>query len=156
MSRARSWAAALCALAAAACASSTEPGPDAAEAALLGGTTWQLVEFRSNDDAIGVVRPRDPSGYTMTLQADGRAAMRLDCNRATGSWSAQASDADSGSFAFSALGMTKVYCQQPSMDQQIARDAQYVRAFLVQDGRLHLDLMADAGTYVWERIQTPR
>ena len=52
--------------------------------------------------------------------------------------------------------MTKVYCGPASMDQRIARDAEYVRAFLLRDGRLHLDLMADGGTYAWEPAPAPR
>jgi hypothetical protein len=38
------------------------------------------------------------------------------------------------------------------MDVQIARDSEYVRSFLLRDGRLYLDLMADGGQYVWEPI----
>ena len=56
----------------------------AAAAATLAGSNWRLVEFRSSDDAIGVVRPDDPAKYTMSLADDGRAALRLNCNRANG------------------------------------------------------------------------
>jgi hypothetical protein len=38
------------------------------------------------------------------------------------------------------------------MDTQIARDAQYVRTYVLRDGRLYLNLMADGGNYVWERV----
>ena len=48
--------------------------------------------------------------------------------------------------------MVPPFCQQPSMDVQIARDSEYVRSFLLRDGRLYLDLMADGGQYVWEPI----
>lgn len=43
------------------------------------------------DDAQGTTRPDDPSLYTMTLNADGTASLRLNCNRATGSWTAEPS-----------------------------------------------------------------
>jgi hypothetical protein len=54
----------------------------------LADTRWRLVEFQSMDDATGTTRPSDPSLYTMDLRGDGTVAMRLNCNRATGSWSA--------------------------------------------------------------------
>jgi hypothetical protein len=44
--------------------------------------------------------------------------------------------------------MTKMFCPPPSFDMQIARDAEYVRSYLLRDGRLYLNLMADGGTYV--------
>jgi hypothetical protein len=37
------------------------------------------------------------------------------------------------------------------MGEQIARDAPYVRGFLLRDNRLYLSLLADAGIYAWQR-----
>ena len=39
----------------------------------------------------------------------------------------------------------------PSLDERIARDAGYVRSYVLRDDRLYLRLMADAGIWVWER-----
>ena len=83
------------------------------------------------------------------LGSDGRAALRLDCNRANGPWSAKATSQDSGTFTFGNLAMTRALCPPPSLDQQIARDATYVRSYLLRSGNLYLNLMADGGTYVW-------
>jgi heat shock protein HslJ len=124
------------------------PGATAGPATLA-GSNWRLVEFRSSDDAIGVVRPDDPAKYTMSLGSDGRAALRLDCNRANGPWSAKATSQDSGTFTFGNLAMTRALCPPPSLDQQLARDATYVRSYLLRGGNLYLNLMADGGTYVW-------
>jgi heat shock protein HslJ len=115
----------------------------------LVGTVWRLIEFRSSDDGIGVLRPTDSSLYTMSLGENGSVSMRLDCNRANGTWSASTAG---GSFGFGELRMTRVACQQPSLDVQIARHAEYVSSFLLRDGLLYLNLMADGGTYVWEPI----
>ena len=52
----------------------------------LQGTSWQLVGIQSMDDVQGLRRPGDASRYTLSLQADGRAVLQLDCNRASGSW----------------------------------------------------------------------
>lgn len=118
----------------------------------LAGTKWRLVELQSMSDAIGEIRPKDPSDYTLTLGSDGRATMKLDCNRATGSWTAEvSSDGYSGTFSFGLLAITNAVCRVPSMGEQIARDAPYVRGFLLRNNRLYLNLMADGGIYAWQR-----
>ena len=90
----------------------------------LVGSNWRLVEFQSSDDKIGIVKPDDPAKYTLALGADGRAAMRLNCNRGTGPWSSHASSADSGSFSLGPLAVTRALCPPPSLDERIAGDAQ--------------------------------
>jgi len=118
-------------------------------------TEWQLVEFQSMDDAQGTTRPDDPSKYTMRLNEDGTVNMNLNCNRATGTWSAEpASDPSSGGFEFGTLATTKALCPQPSMDEQITAQSQYIRSYLLRDGRLYLSLMADGGIYAWEPLTT--
>lgn len=117
----------------------------------LAGTRWLLVEFQSMDDAVGAIRPDDPSAYSLTLKSDGTAILKLDCNSATGTWSAEpAGDGQSGTFTFGPLAATMAICPPPSMGERIARDAEYVRGFLLRDGRLYLSLMADAGVYAWQ------
>jgi heat shock protein HslJ len=117
----------------------------------LAGTDWQLVEFQSMDDSIGTIRPEDPAQFTMRLNDDGTVNMRLDCNRATGTWSSEAGPSgDSGRFTFGPLAATRALCLPPNLDERIARDAEYVRSYLFRDGKLYLSLMADAGIYAWE------
>jgi len=119
--------------------------------AALAGTEWRLVEFQSMDDAAGTQRPSDPALYTMSLQGDGSVAMRLNCNRATGTWQAQAGpDGTSGQFTFGPLAATRALCPPPSMDERVTSQASYVRSYLLKDGKLYLSLMADGGILVWE------
>jgi len=114
-------------------------------------TKWQLVEFQSMDDTQGTTSPNDPSKYTMSLNSDGTVNMRLNCNNANGKWTAEAgSDPTSGKFEFGPLATTKALCPAPSMDEQISRNAGYIRSYLLKDGNLYLSLMADGGVYVWE------
>ena len=117
----------------------------------LVGSSWRLVEFQSSDDKTGLVKPDDPSKYTLALGADGRASMRLNCNRGNGPWSSHANSVDSGSFSLGPLAVTRAICAPPSLDEKIARDSQYIRSYVLRDGRLYLNLMADGGTYVWAR-----
>jgi membrane-bound inhibitor of C-type lysozyme len=121
-----------------------------AAAPALAGSSWRLVEIQSSDDRIGTARPDDPVKYTLALGADGRASLRLNCNRGTGAWSSTPTGADSGSFSLGPLAVTKAFCPPPSLDDRIARDSQYIRTYLLRNGRLYLNLMADGGTYIWE------
>jgi heat shock protein HslJ len=117
----------------------------------LADTEWRLVEFQSMDDAVGTTRPDEPTRYTMKLSGDGSVALRLNCNSATGSWSSEpAADPSSGRFAFGPLAATSALCPPPSLDELISAQAQYVRSYLLKDGRLYLSLMADGGILAWE------
>lgn len=103
------------------------------------------------DDAQGTSKPSDPSLYTMRLNADGTVQLRLNCNRANGTWSAAPDgDGSRGSFAFGPLAGTRALCPPPSLDERITAQAQNVRSFVLKGGRLYLSLMADGGIYAWE------
>jgi heat shock protein HslJ len=103
------------------------------------------------DDAVGTARPEDPSLYTMRLNADGSVSMRLNCNRARGSWSMEPSaDPSNGRFEFGPLAGTRALCPPPSLDERITSQAQYIRGYMLKDGRLSLTLMADGGIWLWE------
>lgn len=118
---------------------------------LLAGTTWRLVEFQSMDDAQSTTRPTDPLLYTMELKQDGTVHMRLNCNLANGTWKFEPSaDPSNGSFEFGPLATTKALCPPPSMDELVASQAQWVRGYLLKDGKLYLSLMADGGIFAWE------
>lgn len=115
-------------------------------------TDWQLVEFQSMSDEIGTVRPEDPSLYTLSFASDGKVSMRLNCNRGSGSWSATPTSSSGGSIEFGPIAATRAFCPPPSLDEQIARDFEYVRSYIIEENRLYLSLMADGGIYVWERL----
>jgi heat shock protein HslJ len=117
----------------------------------LAGSEWRLLEFQSMDDSIGTLRPETSQQFTMRLNADGTMSLQLDCNRANGSWSHVPSEGgENGSFSIGPLAATRALCSPPNFDERIVRDAEYVRSYLLHDGRLYLSLMADAGIYAWE------
>jgi len=127
------------------------PAAHSSAADKLAGTRWRLVEIQSMDDAIGTTRPSDRDLYTLDLNVDGRAALRLNCNRGVGRWAAKPiANGAEGSFSIGPLAMTRALCPPPSLDERIARDMDYVRSFLLKDGRFYLSLMADGGIYAWE------
>ena len=120
----------------------------------LTDTEWRLVEIQSMDDAQGTKRLDDPSQYTMRLGADGTATLNLNCNKATGTWTSEpAGDGTSGTFGLGPLAATLAACPPPNYDEQISAQAQYLRSYLLRDGRLYLSLMADGGIWVWEPVE---
>lgn len=128
--------------------------PSAPSLALV-GTTWQLVAMQSMDDAQGTVQPADPSRYTLTLGADGRAAFRLDCNRANASWqrTPAAADPRSGQLSFGPIASTRAMCPPDSLEPRLLRQLPYVRGYLLRDGQLHLSLYADGGILSWAQAK---
>lgn len=134
-------------VAAAGCAAAPPSTPS------LAGTSWELVQIQSMDDAQGTTRVGDPSLYTVSFGTDGRATLRLNCNRATGPWQAKAAaDGQSGSLGFGMLAGTRALCPPPSLDERLLRDLAYVRGYLLRDGQLHMSVMADGGIYTWRAL----
>lgn len=110
--------------------------------------TWRLVELQSNKDAIGTTRPDDPTKYEMTLNADGSVAMRLDCNRGIGHWESP----EPSQITFGQMAMSMALCPEGSLDTRIAGQMSFVRTYVLQGDRLSLNLFADGGNLVWDRI----
>ena len=120
--------------------------------ATLAGTKWQLVQFQSMDDAIGTIKPDDPTKYTMELLPDGKLAMQLNCNRAVGRWEAQPASPTDGHISFISPAMTRAMCLGPSMDDRIARDLEFVTSYKLMGDTLNLALKMDSGIYTWRRM----
>jgi para-nitrobenzyl esterase len=129
-------------------ASAQAPLPGAAQAPLA-GTSWELVELRSPEDSIGVVRVDDPARYTLAFNADGSAALRLDCNRGRGTWRSETP----GRVEFGAVATTRMMCPPGSLDARLGRELAFVRVYALEDDTLRLELMADGGQQLWRRAR---
>ena len=110
----------------------------------LGGSAWQLVRFQGGDGKVLV--PDDPAKYTIEFFAEGGVAMRIDCNRARGTWKSPAP----GQLEFGPLAVTRVQCPPDSLHDRVALDVSRVRSYVVRNGHLYLSLMADGGIYELE------
>ena len=115
----------------------------------LVNTEWKLVHFVSSDDAIGVVKPGADEKYTLLLQPGGHVAAGLSCNRGMGQWRSADAERSRGEISIEVTASSMAACP-PSPLERIARDLAQVRSFVIQDGRLHLNLAMDSGDYVWE------
>jgi heat shock protein HslJ len=104
----------------------------------LTAVVWEWREFRGGDDS--VVTPDDPARYTVEFLDEGKLAIRADCNRATGTFTA-----DGASLTLDAAAMTRAMCPPDSLSDRFVRDLGDVRSHVFRDGNLYLALMADAG-----------
>ena len=112
----------------------------------LAGTSWQLVKFQSSDDT--TLTPDDKSKYTISFAKNNRVAVRLDCNRGSGTWKSSAA----GKLQFGPMALTRAMCPDMKLHDRIARDWTAVRSYLIKDGHLFLSLMADGGIYEFEPL----
>lgn len=119
----------------------------------LSGTAWQLLRIGSMDSGQATITVEQPERYTLHFLADGRLALRLDCNRGTGSWQTSPDAAGtSGQLSFGPIATTRMFCPQPSLESRVGRDLGFVRSYLLRDGHLFLSLMADGGIYEWQPL----
>jgi hypothetical protein len=124
----------------------------------LAGTRWRLLEIQSPKNARAAARPEDPNKYMMSFDSEGGiVALRLDCNRARGSYSdTRNADRRGGSLTISSLELTPEQCAQPALGARIVKDLGSVRSYRVASGQLFLDGMPDGSTYVWQRTEPPQ
>lgn len=116
----------------------------------LAGTTWQLLSIESmapGEQPSTTIE--DPAMYTVSFGDDGQAAFRVDCNRGSATWQSDSAAPDSGSLTFGPLALTRMFCPQPSLDNEVAATLGRVRSYLISDGTLHLSLEADGGVMHW-------
>jgi para-nitrobenzyl esterase len=128
------------------------------ELALAGGqkssglenSSWQLVKFQGGDDTTLV--PDDKSKYTITFGSNGRATVRVDCNRGGSSWKQRGTS----ELQFGSWSMTRAKCPAGSLHDRIVRDGAAVRSYVIKDGHLFLSGMAAGGYYELEPLATPK
>lgn len=113
--------------------------------------TWQLVQFQPNDAGAAPVKPDAPDKYELTFLSGGRAAMKVDCNRATAIWEMTPTDGTHGHLTFGPLAMTRMACLTPGLDTKWELNANSVADYRVDGDTLSLGLEGGKGTYTWSR-----
>jgi para-nitrobenzyl esterase len=113
----------------------------------LGGTSWQLVRFQGGDGPVLV--PDDRVKYTIAFGADGMVSARIDCNRGRGTWNSPGTN----QLQLGPLALTRAMCPPGSLHDHIVKQWEFVRSYLIKDGRLFLSLMADGGIYEFEPLK---
>lgn len=116
----------------------------------LRSTSWQLVKFQGSDDT--TLMPDDKTKYAMHFAADGGVSVRIDCNRGRGTWTSSGPN----QLQFSRLALTRAMCPPGSLHDRIVKHWEFIRSYVLKDGRLFLSLIADGGIYEFEPLgETP-
>jgi heat shock protein HslJ len=110
----------------------------------LAGTSWRLVKIMEMDDSVD--EPEDRSLYTLEFGADGRAAMRADCNRGTGTWTSEGPK----QLQFGPIASTKAMCPPGSLSDKYLAQFQWVRSYVMENGHIFLATMADGSIIEFE------
>ena len=116
----------------------------------LEGTSWQLIRFEGGDGQI--LTPDDRSKYTIEFRAGGQLSARIDCNRGRGTWTSDGPN----QLRFGPLALTRAKCPARSLHDQIVKQWDNIRSYVIRDTHLFLALMADGGIYEFEPIATPK
>ena len=100
--------------------------------------TWQ---WESTITPIEKITVPNPERYTILLTPDGKAKVRLDCNRGGGDYKISI-----GKLSFGPLLSTRMACPPDTLDGSFMRDLQRVTSFFIENGNLYLELPLDSGT----------
>jgi heat shock protein HslJ len=131
------------------CVSALAAGVAALPAALaadLEGTAWRLLNITSMDDTVDL--PDDPNKYTLEFGADGRAALRADCNRGSGAWTSESPP----QLSFGPIAATRAMCPPESLSDKYLAQFEWVRSYVMKDGHLFLATMADGSIIEFEPL----
>jgi len=109
------------------------------------GTIWQWEAFQDTAGINDIMVP-DPENYTFTLNKDGTASIQADCNQVT--WAYELEDSR---LSFDTTGpATLAMCAADSLDQQFLERLGHTATFVIEDGKLYLNLWADTGNLVFQ------
>jgi len=112
------------------------------------GPTWQWEAFQDTAGINDVSVP-NPENYTLTLNDDGTASIIADCNQVI--W---AYELDESRLTFDTTGpSTLAMCPEDSLDQLFVERLGNTVTYVMQDGKLFLNLFADAGNLVFQAKQ---
>jgi heat shock protein HslJ len=101
---------------------------------------WQRTEM--SDDT--TIVPPDPNRYTISFQADGRLAIRADCNQGGGTYTLEGSQ-----LTVKPGPMTLIACGPMSQDAAFMRGLRDVATYVMDGENLVLNLKVDSGNMVF-------
>jgi heat shock protein HslJ len=107
---------------------------------MQGVWVWQRTEM--SDDTT-IVSP-DPNKYTISFQADGRLAIRADCNQGGGSYVL-----DGPQLTITPGPMTLIACPPPAQDAAFMRGLRDVATYVMDGDNLVLNLKVDSGNMIF-------
>lgn len=109
-----------------------------AEGRAVVDVNWKWIGTRYSNDAD--TRPADPSRYVLRLEPGGSVRVQADCNGAGGSYLLK-----EGRIRINITHATMAACEPGSLEEVFLRGLSVAALYFLRDGRLYLDLNADAG-----------
>jgi len=108
------------------------------------GPTWQWEAFQDTAEINDLTVP-DPENYTLTLNGDGTASIQADCNQVIWPY-----ELDSNQLTFDTTGpVTLAICSEGSLDTPYLERLGGTATYVIEDGKLYLNLWADSGNLVF-------
>ena len=120
-----------------------DPGKEAGPVSDIIGITWQWERYEDNAD-LNNITVEEPGLYTLTLNPDGTYHLKADCNLANGGYTL-----DGSQLQLLPGPTTLAECGPDSLYNTFLVDLGNVRTYVMADGKLVLNLWADAGNMVF-------
>ncbi|NOX63024.1 MAG: META domain-containing protein [Chloroflexi bacterium] len=115
---------------------------------VITGITWEWVAFQDQADENNI-EVDEPGKYTLLLNDDGSYAVQADCNQGKGEYALQGAE-----LQFQPGPITRAACGEDSLDQFFLQRLSEVVSYVVEDGKLFLNLKADAGNMVFRKADS--
>lgn len=107
--------------------------------------TWKWTGMTTPVETITVDAPER---YTLAFVEEDRVALRADCNRGGGRYTAGADR----KIAFGPIVLTRMACPPGSLSDRYVREVERATSYFLKNGALFLELPAGAGTMRFERV----
>jgi heat shock protein HslJ len=108
--------------------------------------SWQWTDFTDPNSQMVI---SDPENYVLVFQADGTLNIVADCNSGGGTYATNDS-----SITISVGSLTRADCGEESLSNSFLRYLPDVATYVFDEGRLVLNLKADAGNLVFQNAGT--
>lgn len=113
------------------------------EEASLTSREWTWTNTQYNDDS--TVEPSTAGAFTANFQEDGTLSVTTDCNNGTGSYE----EGEGNTLIIGPMAATRKFCES-SNEQDYFAQINEVESYLIQDGKLILQLPLDSGSMIFE------
>jgi heat shock protein HslJ len=107
---------------------------------------WQWEKFISSDGSETVVS--DPNQYMLLLASDGNMYLLADCNSGSGIYTLK-----NNSLKLNIGVITKAICKPDSLSDQYIFYLGDVVTYVLEEGKLYLNLKIDAGNMVFRNVE---
>lgn len=107
------------------------------------GIVWKWERFNDTAGLYNII-VNDPNQYTLLLLPDGTYQVKVDCNRSSGGYTLRGS-----SLKLEAGPITLVECAPGSLYQKYLQKLGFVVSYVLVDGKLYLNTLADGGDLVF-------